>query len=133
MHWLAGTVLLIFAGQPTENVAGKYFTKRGLRFFTSFIPVFSHLCSKKQTHCTYVWWYKDVKEQRDDDVATRLPRLLNLTHMSKTRQVKRTAWFQLLVSRFAYLLLFHTAKNRTQRNRPAKGCEVETRTVARKS
>jgi len=31
---------------------------------------------KKQIHCTqYVWRHKDVKAQREDHVATRLPRL----------------------------------------------------------
>jgi len=54
----------------------------------------------------------------------------NLTHTSKTRQLKRT---QLVGSRFTCLLLFQTAKNRTQRNRRAKWCEVQIRTVARKS
>jgi len=46
---------------------------------------FSYLYSKKQTHCTYVWRHKDVKAQRVDHVATRLPQMKNL----KTRQVKR--------------------------------------------
>jgi len=48
----------------------------------------------------------------------------NLTHTSKTRQVKRPKWLQLLGSRFECLLLFQTVKNRTQRNHRAKGCEV---------
>jgi len=29
--------------------------------FISFASDFSYLCSKKQTPCTYVWRYKDVK------------------------------------------------------------------------
>jgi len=47
--------------------------------------------------------------------------------------VKRTQLVELLGSQFACWLLFHTAKNRTQRNRRAKSCEVQNRTVARKS
>jgi len=43
--------------------------------FTSFTSDFSHLCSKKQTPCTYVWRHTDVKAQRVDHVATRLPRM----------------------------------------------------------
>jgi len=31
---------------------------------------------KNQTPCTYVWRHKDVKVQRVDHVATRLPRTL---------------------------------------------------------
>jgi len=50
----------------------------------------------------------------------------NLTHMSKTSQVKRTQnapkWLQLQGSRFAYLLLFQIAKNRMKRH--TNGCEV---------
>jgi len=37
----------------------------------------------------------------------------NLAHTSKTRQVKRSKWLQLLGSRFVCLLLFQTPKNRT--------------------
>ena len=44
----------------------------------------------------------------------------NLKHTSKTRHVKRTQLVELLGSRFACLLHFQTAKNRTQRNRRAK-------------
>ena len=40
-----------------------------------------------------MWRNKDGKAQREDNVATRLPsykNVKNLTHTSKTRQVKRT-------------------------------------------
>ena len=47
----------------------------------------------------------------------------NLAHTSKTCQVKRPKRLQLLGSRFACLLL-QSPKNRTQRNRRAKCCEV---------
>ena len=57
----------------------------------------------------------------------------NLTDTSKTRHVKRIRLVELLGSWFACLLLFQTAKNRMQRNRRAKWCEVQIRTVARKS
>jgi len=72
-------------------------------FFISFTSVFSYLCSKKITtlhvcewmnefiwHCTYVWRHKDVKARREEHVVTHLPGYKNLTHTSKTRQVKRT-------------------------------------------
>jgi len=71
--WLAGTRLLIFAGKQTENVAVKHLSKHTAYVFISFTSVFAYLCSKKQTHCTYVWRHKDVKAQREDHVATRLP------------------------------------------------------------
>jgi len=38
----------------------------------------------------------------------------NLTHTSKTRQVKRTQMVATVGTRFARLLFFQTAKNRTQ-------------------
>jgi len=131
--WLAGTGLLIFAGKPTGNATAKHFTKHMVYAFYKFHTCFFLSVLKNQTHCTYVWRHEDVQHK----VRTTLRRVYhgckNLTHMSKTRQVKCTPLFQLLVSRFARLLLFHTAKNRTQRNRRAKGCEVLTRIVARTS
>ena len=57
----------------------------------------------------------------------------NLTHTSKTRHVKRTQLIELKGSRFGCFLLFQTAKNRTQWNRRVKWCEVQIRTIARKS
>jgi len=57
----------------------------------------------------------------------------NRIHTSKTRHVKRTQLVELQGSRFARLLLFQTAKNRTQRNHSAKWCEFQIRTIARKS
>jgi len=85
----------------------------------------SYICllisaNKNKLHCAYVWRHKDVKAQRGDHVAARLLRCENLTHTSKTRHVKRTQLVELLGSRFAFLLLFQTAKNQTQRNRRAK-------------
>ena len=62
-----------------------YLTQHGFIRCTSD---FSYLC-KTQTPCTYVWRHKDVKAQRVDHATTLLPRLKNLTHTSKTRQVKR--------------------------------------------
>jgi len=43
--------------------------------FISFTSDFSYLYSKKQTPCTNVWRRKDVKAQRVDHVAPRLPRM----------------------------------------------------------
>jgi len=43
--------------------------------FMSCTSDFSYLCSKKQTPCTYVRRHKDVKAQRVDHVAARLPRM----------------------------------------------------------
>ena len=57
----------------------------------------------------------------------------NLTHTSKKRHVKRTQLIEPLGSRLVCLLLFQTEKNRTQRNRHAKWCEFQIRTVARMS
>jgi len=49
----------------------------------------------------------------------------NLAQTSKTLKQNAPKWLQMLGSRFAcLLLLFQTAKNRTQRNHRAKGCEV---------
>ena len=50
-----------------------------------------HICFflsvlKKNKHCTYAWRHKDVKAQRE--VAYHDWK--NLTHTTKTRQVKRT-------------------------------------------
>jgi len=61
-------------------------------FHKFHICIFLSALKKKriQTHCTYVWLHKGVKTQREHHVATRLPRCKNLTHMSKTRQAKRT-------------------------------------------
>ena len=41
--------------------------------FHKFHICLSYLRLKKQTHCTYMWWYKHVQAQREDHVATRLP------------------------------------------------------------
>jgi len=65
---------LISTGKATENVTVKNFTKHMAHVFSSFTSIFSYLCSRKQTHCAYVWWDKDVKAQRDYHVATGLPR-----------------------------------------------------------
>jgi len=45
---------------------------------------------------------------------------------TKAKHVKYNApkWLQLPGSQFPYVLLFQTSKNRKQRNRRAKGCEV---------
>ena len=49
----------------------------------------------------------------------------NLIHRSNTRQVKRTQMVVTLGSRFAYILLFQTGKNRMQLNCLVKRCEVK--------
>jgi len=68
----------------------------------------------------------DVKAQRDDRIATRLALLWNfysenLTH-TRAKHVTSNVpkWLQPLGSRFACLLFFQTAKNRTQWNRLKK-------------
>ena len=72
--WLAGTGLLTFAGKPTKNVTVKYLKKRhGLCFFNGSHLFFLTYAQKNQTYCTYVWWHKDVKTQREDHIATRSP------------------------------------------------------------
>jgi len=79
-------------------------------FFISFASVFSSVLKKKQTHCTCVCrqWHKDVKAQRKDHVTTRLPRhrCKNLTHTSKTHQVKRIQMFA--TGRFTMIGVFVT-------------------------
>jgi len=45
---------------------------------------------KKQTPCTYVWRHKDVEAQRWATLRLAYHGCKNLTHTSKTRQVKRT-------------------------------------------
>jgi len=74
--WVAGKGFLISTSKPTKHVAVKYLTKHTPYVYLSFTSFF-YLCSKKkQIHCTYMWWHKDVEVQRDEDrVATRLPRL----------------------------------------------------------
>jgi len=64
-----------FHMQTNQNCHG-HLTINMACVFVSFTPVFSYLCSKKQTHCTYVWRHKDDKAQQENNhVATRLPRL----------------------------------------------------------
>jgi len=55
----------------------KYLTQHMAYDFISHTSDFSCLCSKKQQQipCTYVWRHKDVKAQRLDHVASRLPRM----------------------------------------------------------
>jgi len=101
--------------------------------FVSLHLSFFMCADKNKPHCTYVWRHKEVKARREDHVASRLPRLQKSTHTNTTRHVKGTQLVELLGSRFACLLLFLTAKNRTQRNRRAKLCVFQIRTVARKS
>jgi len=81
-----------------------------------------------------VLWHKDVKAQHVDHVVTSLPWLKNLTHTSKTYQVKNAhKWLQPLGSWFTCFLAFQTAEDQTQWNSNTKRCEVWIRTVARKS
>jgi len=52
--------------------------------------VFSYLRSKSPTHSTYVWRHKDVKAQRAEHVATRLPIIAPKIYHTRAKQVKRT-------------------------------------------
>jgi len=119
--WPVGTGLLISRGKPTENAMVEIFEKTHYLHFCKFhICLFLSVLIKKQPHCTYVWRHKDVKVQRGATLRLAYHGCKNLTHTSKTRHVKRTQVVELLGSRFACLLLFQTAKNRTQQNRRAK-------------
>ena len=130
--WPAGTGLLISGGEPTENASVKIFEKtHGLHFCKFHIYLFLSVFIKTTAHV-----YGGIKTLKHNVGTTLRPAhhgCKNLTQTSKTRYLKRTQLVELLGSRFAYLLLFRTAKNQTQRNRRAKWCEVHIRTVARKS
>jgi len=65
----------MFAGKPIENITVNYLTKHMAYIFYMFHICFSLSVLKKQTQYTYVWRLKDVKAQREEHVATRLPRL----------------------------------------------------------
>jgi len=65
-------------------------------------------------------WHKDVKPQREEQLATRWTRLQNLTHRSKTPQVKRTQ--MVATARFDSRVCYFFSLLRIERR--AKGCEV---------
>ena len=94
--------------------------------FISFTSVFFLSVLKKQIHCTYSMCggRNTLKHNVRTTLRLAYHGCKDVTHTSKTRQVKRPKWLQLLGSRFARLLLFHNATNRTQRNRRMEGCEV---------
>jgi len=77
LTWLAGTELLTATGKPTEIATIEIFNKtHGLRFFKNHIRFFLPVLKQKHTApIWYVWRHKGVKTQREDHVATRLPRL----------------------------------------------------------
>ena len=99
--------------------------------FTSFSYLFSTVASKiysvlKTKH--HARMCNSINTLRHKGVRTTM-RLAyhgskNLAKTSETRQIKCTQMMQLPTLRFACLLLFLTAKNRTQQHRRAKGCEV---------
>jgi len=71
---------------------------------------------KNQTHRTFVWLRKDVKAPLENQVATRLPRLKNLTHTSRKREVKRTqmvATARFTFACFFFIRLLGIARNET--------------------
>jgi len=82
--WLAGTGLLTATGKPTEIATIEIFDKTyGLRFLWEshlFLLIFVQKKKKqknKQTRCIYIvgMRLKDFKVQREDHVATPLPRM----------------------------------------------------------
>jgi len=71
--YLAGGSRIINAcRQISRKRYGEMIDKtHGLSFYKFHIcSVLSYLCSKNQTHYTYVWRHKVVKAQREDHVAT---------------------------------------------------------------
>jgi len=133
--WPAGIGLLISRGQSTENATVELFEKtHGLHFCNFHICLFLSVVIKINHTAHMYGCMKTLKHNVGTTLRLAYHDCKNLTHTSKTRHVKRTQLVELLGSRFACLLLFQTAKNRTQRNRRAKWqCEVQIRTVAKKS
>jgi len=128
--WLVGRGLLNFCRQPKTSRL-TIWQNKWPTVFISFTPVFSCLCSKYK-HAAHTC---DAIKMVKHNVRT-TSRLTTAVKISRTRAKHKQnppKCLQLLGSRFACLLLFQTAKNWTQRNRHAKGYEVESRTVARKS
>jgi len=129
--WPAGTGLLISRGEPTENVTVEIFEKtHGLHCCKFHICLFLSVFIKSNHTAHMYGGIKTLKHNVGTTLRLAYHGCKNLTHTSKTRHVKRN---QLVGSRFTCLSLFQTAKNRTQRNGRAKWCEVQIRTVARKS
>ena len=114
-----GNTFVISRGETNKNVTVKILKKH--MAYVNFTSLFSSQCSTvapkiynflKNKHTTHICSGREDKGCK------------NLAHTSKTRQVKHRKWLQLLGSRFDCLSLFQTAKNRTQRNRRAKGCDI---------
>ena len=132
--WPAGIGWLISKGQSTENATVELFEKtHGLHFCSFHICLFLSVVIKTNHTAHMYGCIKTLKHNVETTLRLAYHDCKNLTRTNKTRHLKRTQLVELLGSRFACLLLFQTAKNRTQRNRRAKWCEVQIRTVARKS
>ena len=131
--WSVGTGLLISTRERTENATVEIFEKtHGLHFCKFHICLFLSVLIKTN-HTAHMYGCIKKLKHKWGPRYNSLTTAVKNTHTSKTRHVKRTQLVELLGSRFACLLLFQTARNRTQRNRLAKWCEVQIRTVARKS
>jgi len=118
--WPAGTGLLISRGEPTEKSTVELFEKtHGLHCCKFHICLFLSVLIKTNHTAHMYGGIKTLKHNLRTALRLAYHGCKNLTHTSKTHHVKRT---QLIGSRFTCLLLFQTAKNRTQRNRRAKWC-----------
>ena len=129
--WPAGTGLSISRGKPTENVTVEIFDKtHGLHFCKFHICLFLSVLVKASHTAHMYGGIKTIKHNVGTTLRFAYHGCKNFTHTNKTRHVKRTQLVELLGSRFACFLLFQTPN---QRNRRAKWCEVQIRTVSRKS
>jgi len=77
----------------------KYLTQHMVYGFISCTSDIFYLCQKKKTLCTYMWRHENVKAQRLDHVATRLPLDVKISH-TRAKHVKYNPpkWLQLLGS-----------------------------------
>jgi len=114
-----GNTIVISTGEINKDVTAKFLKKRMAH--VNFTSLFSSLCS---TVAPKIYNITKTKHNTHICSGRKDKGCKNIAHTSKTRQVKHPKWLQLPGSRFDCLLLFQTAKNRMQRNRRAKGCEV---------
>ena len=131
--WLSGTGLLISRGEPTANATVEIFEKtHGLHFCKFHISLFLSVLIKTNHTAHMYGCIKTLKHNVRTTLWLACHGCKILTHEQnvscKTHTHGWTARFTIRV-----FITFQSAKNRTQRNRRAKWCEVQIRTVARKS
>jgi len=114
-----GNTIVISTGETNKNITVKFLKKH--MAYVNFTSLFSSLWS---TLALKIYNFLNTKHTTHICSGRKDKGCQNLAHTSKTRLVKHPKWLQLLGSQFDCLLLFQTAKNRVQRNRRAKGCDV---------